>query len=188
MLLALPCLLTTMASAELVIDEAQGLVLDVDYWAGEGEQESFLVVDFGATGGDTWGFGYRWDGDASMLDLMNALMTAGDLEIAMTTHGNWGTFVDNFSYGDDAGEPSQYWAWSTGTVDGSGTVDWTDSAVSIDSAPLVDGSLDGWYNGFNDDFTAIPPLLPLIPIPSPGSLVLLGITLACPGRKRVHGV
>ena len=39
----------------------------------------------------------------------------------------------------------------------------------------------GWYNGFNDDYSAIPPTLPLTAIPNPATMtvfMLLG------GRRR----
>jgi MYXO-CTERM domain-containing protein len=60
-------------------------------------------------------------------------------------------------------------------------VDWSDAWSAVDTTELSDGLISGWYNGFNDDYSAITPTLPLTAIPGPATvavLVLLG------GRRR----
>ena len=40
-------------------------------------------------------------------------------------------------------------------------VEWAGSPVGVSDNLLSNNSLEGWYNGFNDDFSTIPPALPL---------------------------
>ena len=44
---------TATASAELVIDSAMGTSLDVSHAVGSGDLTSYMVIDFGATGGES---------------------------------------------------------------------------------------------------------------------------------------
>ena len=60
---------TSTASADLVIDEANGLMLDVTATAGTGSSTAYFVFDFEYTGGDSWAFAYNFDGDATAHEL-----------------------------------------------------------------------------------------------------------------------
>mgnify|MGYP001159521945 CR=1 FL=1 len=169
------------AHADLVIDQAQGLVLDVTAAIGEGTSTAYAVIDFGATGGSSWALAYSWNGDATGHDMLSAFQTHLSLDYDWTDWGS-GYFVDNFSFAGDVGDPANYWAHSLATPDGSGTVDWADAWSGVETTALSDGLLSGWYNGFNEDFSAITPTLPLTTIPAPSAAVLL--LLGLKGRRR----
>ncbi|MAT80627.1 MAG: hypothetical protein CMJ29_03150 [Phycisphaerae bacterium] len=177
-----------MACADLIIDEANGIALDVLSMTGEGENTSYLVVDFDATGGDSYAFGYSWDDSSSVLDMLTAISSSTELVALTTNYGEFGTFLDNFLFGDEAGDPQNYWAHSLATPDGLGEVDWIAASGGVDVTMLIDGGISGWYNGFTEDYDVIPPSLPTIVVPAPAlapmAMLLLAITPR--GRKRTR--
>ena len=64
-------LLTMVSQASaVVIDSGGNQELDVEYWAGSGSNESYLILDLGATGGGSYAFGYRWDGVTSGIQMI----------------------------------------------------------------------------------------------------------------------
>ncbi|MCH2133456.1 MAG: PEP-CTERM sorting domain-containing protein [Phycisphaerales bacterium] len=178
------CLLSTVAVADLVIDEDQGLVLDVTSWTGTGTNTSYLVLDFEATGGDSYALGFRWDDTATVLDMFDSFTSNLGLLVELTTYDGYGTFVDNFSWGSESGDAMQYWTHSMSNPDGSGDVSWTDAYLGVESQLLSDGMISGWYNGYNEDYSAIPPSLPLATVPAPGVLALAGLFAMGTSRRR----
>ena len=170
--------------ADLIIDEEQGLALDVTAWAGEGENTSYFVVDFEATGGSSYAFGYQWSGTETVLDMINNLTSETAFQAEMTSFGDFGIFIDNFAYLSDSGDQSNYWAHSLATPTGSGIVDWTAAGGGVDAELLTDGLISGWYNGFNDDFSVINPTLPLTNVPAPAGLAVVGLALVDTRRRR----
>ncbi|MDP6478757.1 MAG: hypothetical protein QGI75_01800 [Phycisphaerales bacterium] len=169
--------LAATASADLLIDD--GVILDVTATVGTGEFTSYAVIDFAATGGTSHAFAYQWSGEATAHDMLLAVGDSG-LVYDWTDWGN-GIFADNFAWNGDVGEWSYFWAHSLASPEGNGIVDWSDAWTSVDTTWLSDGLISGWYNGFNDDYSAITPTLPLTAIPGPATvavLVLLG------GRRR----
>ncbi|MCP4759459.1 MAG: hypothetical protein GY894_10550 [Planctomycetes bacterium] len=168
----------TAASADLLIDENH--ILDVTAVVGSGDNTSYAVIDFEATGGTFHAFAYNWSGSASAHDMLLALADAG-LTYDWTDWGS-GIFTDNFAFGGETGDTSYYWAHSTASPAGNGTVDWTDAWSSVDATMLSNGFVSGWYNGFNEDYSAIPPSLPLSTIPAPATLAALA--LAGFGKRR----
>ena len=52
----------SIANADLVIDSTLGTTLDVSHSVGSGDLTSYMVIDFGATGGDSVAFSYSWSG------------------------------------------------------------------------------------------------------------------------------
>ena len=183
------CLLGSLAiissvHADLIIDEDQGLALDVTAWAGEGENTSYFVVDFEATGGSSYAFGYQWSGTETVLDMINSLTSETVFQAEMTSFGDFGIFIDNFAYLSDSGDQSNYWAHSLATPTGSGIVDWTAAGGGVDAELLTDGLISGWYNGFNDDFSVINPTLPLTNVPAPAGLAVVGLALVGTRRRR----
>ena len=174
---------TSSVSADLVIDEANGLILDITASAGTGSSTAYFVIDFDFTGGDSYAFAYRFNGDATAHD---AFVAFGDLGLSYTfdDYGEWGIFANNFAWGPDVGDVDNYWAHSLAAPDGSGIVNWSDAVSSVDMTDLSNGLLSGWYNGFNEDFSAIPPSMPLTAVPAPGILALLGLSLCVQRRRR----
>jgi len=169
---------TPLASANLLIDS--GNMLDISATAGTGSFTAYLVIDFAATEGDSHAFAYQWDGVATTHDMLLGLSGIG-LGYDWT---DWGTgiFADNFTWDGETGDSSFFWAHSLATPAGNGEVNWSDAWSSVNTTPLSDGLLSGWYNGFNEDYSAITPTVPLIAIPGPASiagLIVLGL-----GRRR----
>jgi hypothetical protein len=168
---------TAATSANLLIDE--GIILDVTATVGTGEFTSYAVIDFAATGGTSHAFAYQWSGEATAHDMLLALGEGG-LVYDWTDWGS-GIFADNFAWNGDVGDTSYFWAHSLASPAGDGVVDWSDAWSAVDTTELSDGLISGWHNGFNDDYSAITPTLPLTAIPGPATvavLVLLG------GRRR----
>ena len=161
------------ANADLVIDSALGTTLDVSHSVGSGDFTSYMVIDFSATGGDSVAFSYSWSGPtiATSNDMIEAIVAAGFLSWEYTDY-SFGRAVDNFTYGDMTGDESLYWGLSLGDVVDPG-VDWVGSPVGVSDNLLSNNSLEGWYNGFNDDFSTIPPALPLVPAPGVMTAFLL---------------
>ena len=160
-------------NADLVIDSALGTTLDVSHSVGSGDLTSYMVIDFSATGGDSVAFSYSWSGPtiATSNDMIEAIVAAGFLSWEYTDY-SFGRAVDNFTYGDMTGDESLYWGLSLGDVVDPG-VDWAGSPVGVSDNLLSNNSLEGWYNGFNDDFSTIPPALPLVPAPGVMTAFLL---------------
>jgi hypothetical protein len=175
--------ITFVTTADLVIDDANGLILDVTTTTGTGSSTAYFVIDFNFTGGDSYAFAYSFDGDATAHD---AFLAFGDLGLSyiFDDYGEWGIFANNFAWDGDIGDVDNYWAHSLATPDGSGVVDWSDAMSSVDTTSLTDGLLSGWYNGFNEDYSAIVPTLPLTAVPAPGVLALFGLSLCVRRRRR----
>ena len=165
---------TSIANADLVIDSTLGTTLDVSHSVGSGDLTSYMVIDFGATGGESVAFSYSWSGPTTPTsnDMIEAIVAAGFLSWEYSEFPGFGRAVDNFSYGDMIGDASLYWGLSLGTVVDPG-VSWVDSPVGISNNFLSNNSLEGWYNGFDDDFSTIPPALPLVPAPGVMTALLL---------------
>ncbi len=174
---------TSMTTAHLVIDEANGLILDVTATAGTGSSTAYFVIDFDYTDGNTWAFAYNFDGNATAHDAFTAFGDLG-LTYLFDDFGAWGVFASNFGWGDEVGDVDNYWAHSLATPEGSGTVTWSDAMSSVDTTPLTNGLLSGWYNGFNEDYSAIVPTLPLFTVPAPGVLAVFGLGLCLQRRRR----
>jgi len=160
-------------------DLFQGIDLNIEYWAGTGSNEAVMIVDFLATGGQSYAFGYRWDGQATGYDMVQAVAAAGALDYLATDYGSMGVFIDNFFYDTEAGNPDYYWSYWVGTAD-DGTVQWVSPSVGMSSRPLSDGDFDGWYNGFDGTQPRVP---------EPASVLLLGAGAGCWHiRRRLCGI
>lgn len=149
---------------------------------GSGSNTSYLVVDFDATGGDSFAFAYHWDTATDGLGLLDALadnlddpndsvgVTGLAFEATFFALAN-GYFVDNITFGNTTGDPNQYWAQWQGTYNASaGDVDWQ-LGNGISELTLTDGLFVGLRNPYS---TAQAPTLP---IPEPASALLVGLGL-----------
>ena len=151
-----------------------GTEFNIEYWAGSGPKQAVLVIDFGATGGECYSFGYRWDGDAKGFDMIEAIAEAGDLGYAATTFPGFGTYIDNFSYRSEAGNVDYWWQYFIGTPS-AGSVAWTSASEGMSTRALADGSIDGWYNSFDPGVTPR--------VPEPASALLLAAATALLRRR-----
>jgi hypothetical protein len=99
--------------------------------------------------------------------MIQAVAAAGDLDFAATTFPGFGTYIDNFSYRTDVGNVYYWWQYFVGTPE-DGTVTWTAASEGMSTRILTNGSIDGWYNGFDSHVPRLP-----VPIPEPASVFLL---------------
>jgi hypothetical protein len=164
-LICLIAVLAITSSAAIAIPvNFGGTWVEVDYWAGTGSNETIVVVDFSATGGDSYAFGFKWDGIATGYDALTAIDAAGALHFTATYYSGIGYFVDNFYYNSESGDPSYYWQYFTS----SNGIAWNSSPAGVSDRTLTSGDWDGWYNGFG------PGVSPTTPIPEPTTIALLG--------------
>lgn len=142
-----------------------GVVVYPEYWTGAGPNEALLVVDFRATGGQSYAFGYRWEGAATGYDMLTAVAAAGDLDFTASYWPGMGHFIDNFTYRGEAGDAGRYWAYWLGTASG-GQVAWVEAGGGMSNRTLASGDFDGWYNGFDNTTPRLP---------EPAAALLLGV-------------
>ncbi len=192
---ALPC------TAEVV--SFAGYDIEVDASVGSGANTTVLVVDWDTFGGPyaspSHAFLYRWDGDATVLDLLTAFQDDG---VFSFTAGFGGGFLFNLTYTDADGDTH------TNPVDGnwelaSGThplgvwegfdltnPDWAFSVLGIDEEPLADGQFEGINAVFFDpdnNFERVgsPLSVPIVPEPGTAALIACGVLLF--GRRVKRG-
>jgi hypothetical protein len=171
---------------DLVIDVENDLRLDVEYFVGSGDNVSYLIVDFGFTGGDSYAFGYLWnDGDDArgftMLEAVASEMNGLMLDFIGMDGVGFGVLIDNFEYPPfaEVGDPANFWAYYNAEAAdvGGGTIDWAFASAGASARSLQDGSIDGWYNGFDGTL----PEVPAIPAPA---TTLAFAALLLGGRRR----
>lgn len=134
--------------ALLGVFETHATFQSIEYFTGTGPKVSFVVIDFYVTGGTTRTFGYCYEEPVNSFEMLLAIAEAGPLEIEYTVKP-FGVFIDNFSYGDETGDPGQFWRFETAQA-GQGAFVWETSGVGITSRMISDRSVDGWYNSFTD--------------------------------------
>lgn len=154
---------------------------DVTFWTGSGTNETVLVVDWqGTNAPHALAWGYRWDGTATMRDLLERVALS-DARLVTRPHpgypdsvlyalgydadGDGGRFVTGFplpgmenGYALDPedryreGWTSGYWSlWrGAGNPYDGGSWSYTGSGYSL--IPLTHGSWIGW--GYDDDFSS----------------------------------
>ncbi len=152
----------------------QGGWVEVDYWAGTGTNETIVVVDWNGTNGpystEAHAWGYRWDGDKSVQDALDAIDAAGALIV--TGSG----FINGLDYNQTSVDGDNHtninhlgWVWLGQTTDFG--ANWTANSGGTTGEMLVDGNIEGLNldgnNWTNSNLT--------IPVPEPATLGLLGI-------------
>lgn len=128
--------------------QTQATFQSIEYFAGIGPNVSFVVIDFYVTGGTTRTFGYCYDEPVNSFEMLQAIADAGALELDYTVQP-FGVFIDNFTYLDEMGDPSQFWRFETAQA-GQGAFVWETSGAGIIQRMISDRSVDGWYNSFTD--------------------------------------
>jgi hypothetical protein len=114
----------------------------VEYWAGQGDQQAMIVLDFDEN--LRYAFGYRWIGDKTSYDALLAI-DAYSTAFTMTSHwddGVGGYMIDDLDY-SGATRRGNSWSFFTGT-DG---LDWSLSWYGASDRNLSDGDWDGWASG-----------------------------------------
>ncbi|MGI6655732.1 MAG: hypothetical protein ACOX5Z_02680 [Desulfobulbus sp.] len=200
------------ATAQAAPYNFNGTWVEVDAWTGSGVNESILVVDWNRLDQEDNGkpivseshaFGYRWDGTAYLIDMLNAFNDAGILTV---TTGYGGGFIMNIGYVDIrddevhlhveegswnlASTSNPYARWGTW-----GDSEWEFNTAGADEELLADGQYEGinaimWFGSlpdYADTQLDIPFTDPPAPVPVPGAIWLLGagvIALSGLGRRR----
>ena len=100
---------TVTASADLVIDSAMGTSLDVSHAVGSGDLTSYMVIDFGATDGESVAFSYSWSGPTTPTsnDMIEAIVSGLHKLVAQTIVRGFYIFL--------AHRPTDHWgisAWN----------------------------------------------------------------------------
>ena len=158
-----------------------GGYLDVEYFVGTGANTAYFAVDFAGNGGDTFAFGYQWDGAATAADALLAISAVpGGLVMGTTDFGgSLGLGLDRFAYlGNDHektwdAEDQRYWKQFEG-IYALGNVTWGDTNFGISGQPLADGGFNGYLVDLWD--SSLVPRLPVaVPEPAGAMLLLVGV-------------
>jgi hypothetical protein len=176
-------------SSGCVLDGTTGTSLAIEGSVGSGASTAYLLVDFGASGGQAYAWAYHFDGAKSDYDMVAAVNTAGQVNFDAPYDSYYASYYVNSITYPAHGETgssgaTMYWTQSTGTLAG-GTVQW-DYGNGLGTFALTDGSFEGWYQ---NDWTLLPPPnyaeVPVI-APEPASLGLLALgALALLRRRQV---
>jgi hypothetical protein len=159
----------------------QGLDIVVDYWAGVGNNETTVVIDWNRTNGpyvtESHAWGFRWDGDAYVSDALAAIDAAGALNV-VTLYG--GDFVGDAFYYDPSINSDNHttagytgWWWVGGTTDGG--VTWNATGAGLTAELLNDGKIEGLNSVMNFDEWLAGGSTLTIPVPEPGTLAFLAL-------------
>ncbi len=157
----------------------------VEYWAGQGDNEALIVLDFDED--LSFAFGYKWDGQKTSYDALLAL-DAYSSAFGMTSHwddGVSGYLIDDLNY---LGTTKRGGSWSFFTA--SDGLDWSSSWVGASDRDLVDGAWDGWSSGEwvwvgpGDWDWAFTGTVTTPTVPEPTGLALLGLGSIAVLRKR----
>ena len=207
-LLIAAVVLAMAAGAHAVPYYAQdGRIVDIEYWAGTGANQSVLIVDFRQSADDAYAFGFRWDDPASPsdiptgLDALEAIVAAGPLEADITYWPDFDSYtVDALRYFGSEMPTLTGW-WPPYYIDGTDEdppqegLDWMPPwDFGIAGRSLIDRSFDGFVNplSLDDydgwDYTGPPPRIPLFEggdiIPEPATIALLGFGALVLSRRR----
>lgn len=120
---------------------------DIQFWAGSGANRAALVIDWDdGRPAESLLWGFRWDGTATGLDMLQAVVNADPRLFAHLGNYGWGTATLGLGYDLNA---SGSFAVSPGLAFDAGglAVDTNpdDARVSVDAG---DHWLEGWNNGF----------------------------------------
>lgn len=173
--------------------------VNVEAWVGAGNNKTLTVIDFG--GGNSYAFGYRWDGTKTSEDMLVALDAAPiGLTVTSAMHPLYLMMVQGLSYDGHQITETNGWAasWWSGALawdediweeepPGSGNwvfketihhattggdgENWVYAGLGVSSRELVDGYWDGWTQGDYDTGSAPP----TVPIPEPATMTLLAL-------------
>lgn len=169
-----------------------GGFFDSQYSAGSGANTAYFVVDFGMTGGGTYGFVYQWDGTQTADYALLAIDAAGAFDMAYDDFGSPGEpnlFISKLTYPPDSDQPDynfdqRFWDYFLGDYTGS-NVNWTESSIGISGRDFIGNVVqtlnDGGFYGLRADaldqnFNTVggPPILP-VAVPEPAAWVLTAL-------------
>jgi hypothetical protein len=139
--------LLSAALATFTLTTPAATMEDVQFWVGAGANEAALVIDWrdGKTA-ESLLWGYRWDGTATGLDMLEAVVTTDPRLFAHLGTYVWGTAT--FGLGYDLNDNGGFAVSPALGFDSGGLavdINPDDNRVAVDAA---DHWLEGWNNGF----------------------------------------
>jgi hypothetical protein len=190
---------------------------DIKFWIGTGTNQAAFVIDWndGITP-ESLVWGYRWNGSATGLQMIQAIDAA---DSRLSVFYTFGTFVYGIGYdltgqggtftpgtpgpttengtapfsGDHykEGVYTGFWGYDVGTGNPYDGGSWSASGTGASSRQLTDGAWDGWSFSLDEtNFTVPNPKFPtaVLPVPEPSSICLLSLGAAAfvAYRRRVR--
>lgn len=123
---------------------------DIQFWAGDGTNRAGLVIDWNAGANPrslVWG--YRWNGTATGMDMLQAVVTADPRLFAHMGRFSWGTSL--FGIGYDLNLATGFSVTPALAFGANGLVVETGGDNAIDARVATDSAdhfLEGWNSGF----------------------------------------
>ena len=114
---------------------------DVHFWAGEGTNRAAVVVDWSEDGAAPLAWGYRWNGEATAADLLEAVVREDPRLHSLSEDGEYGLSLYALGYDRPDAAAAFRFDYNGGNV----------VAQASDAAALVAG---GWYSGYWCQWTA----------------------------------
>jgi len=173
---------------------------DIKFWAGSGANQSALVIDWndGKTN-ESLAWGFRWNGTATGLDLINAITAADPHLKAELQTFSFGTALRGFSYDADLdglytgandhveagfGFPGEgYWSYYLGGPS-VGFPSWGFASSGADGRNLTNQSWDGWSWTPENASDSTPGVPTAAPVPEPATMAVVGLGLLALRRRR----
>jgi len=172
---------TSAGAGASVLENFGSKSVNVEYWSGAGANKAMTVVDFGA--GGSYAFGYRWDGNATSWNMLQAIDSAGAFGMTYTWWESMQAHaIDSMSYNGSTAVSD----WSTSFLGFWGSSDgttWTAQDTGADGRVLTNMTWDGW--SIEDPTVSFVPLNPpRTPVPEPATMGLLLVAAAGLLRRR----
>jgi len=185
-----------------VVENFNGIEVDIEYWTGFGANEALLVVDWNEGGNEAVGyaFGFRWDDGATGRDMLNAVNSTSRFYEVVDDGllaGSGNTIVYGMGYDVD-NDGGSFMPTASGVETGYATdvddlynegwmiagfwgynqstdgVVWGYAGFGITDRVLADGDWDGFsYGAASAGWSGGDPTAPIVP--EPISLALLGL-------------
>ena len=118
---------------------------DIEFWAGAGENRAALVIDWNdGKSSESIAWGFRWDGTATGIDMLEAVVRADDRLFGAIGSFVWGSAAIGLGYDTDG----DGFATSPGIAfdaDGYALVGQRDGTLPTDSD---DHYVEGWNTGY----------------------------------------
>ena len=122
---------------------------DVQFWVGSGANQAALVIDWNdGKSAESLLWGYRWNGTATGLDMLQAVVNADSRLFAHFGTYVWGTAIQGIGY--DLNNSGGFAVTPALTFDAGGLA----LSTAPDDTRVVTDAADHWLEGWNNGFWA----------------------------------